>query len=143
MSREIRAYSCVVPAGTTLVAPASFDLSFPPRQVDTLEIVVPPGPSGTVGFAVQNSNVTVIPYDSDEFLVMSNEKVSWPLDGYIDSGSWNLLAYNTGTLDHTIYVRFLLSLPGSNSIGGTVPLATSLIDSSAQAPFVTVATIGV
>lgn len=143
MAREVRAFTCVVPAGTLITAPARFDLSFPPRQVDTLEIVVPPGPSGVVGFAIQNSNVTVIPYDSDEFLVMNNEKVSWPLDGYIDSGAWNLLAYNTGTQPHSVYVRFLLSLPGTGTSGTTAPLATSLINSDGQAPFTTVATIGV
>ena len=143
MSREVRAFTCVVPAGTAIAVPATFDLSFPPRQVDTIEIVVPPGPSGFVGFAIQNSNVTVIPYGSDEFLVMANEKVSWPLDGYINSGAWNLLAYNTGTADHSIYVRFLLSLPDTGSSTGTVPLSTALINSDPAAPFVSIATIGV
>ncbi len=129
MAREIRAFTCTVPANTAQAAPATFDIGFPPRVVDTVELVIPPGPSGTVGFYLANSAVRVIPYDSDDWLIMSGEKVSWPLDGYIDSGAWELHAYNTGVQDHTIYVRFLLSLTtGSTTPQTTQPIDTDLLD---------------
>lgn len=142
MSREIRAFTCDVPALTVIGAPKTFDLTFPPRVVDTIEIVVPPGPSGVVGFYIANSDVRVIPYDSDEFMVMSNEKVTWPLDGYITSGSWQLTAYNTGTLNHSIYVRFLLSLTGTTTAAGPALISTDALNSPEQPPFTSVVTIG-
>lgn len=134
MAREVRAFTCTIPANTLPGAAASFDIGFPPREVDTIEIVVPPGPSGVVGFYLANSDVRVIPYASDEWLIMSGEKVSWPLDGYINSGSWQLFGYNTGVQDHTIYVRFLLSLPahpGASVI--TQPIDTDLLDNTPSA----------
>lgn len=134
MAREIRAFTCDIPAGTLLAAPITFDIGFPPRVVDTVELVVPPGPSGTVGFYIANSGVRVIPYDSDDWLIMSGEKVSWPLDGYIDSGAWELTAYNTGVQDHSLYVRFLLSLtPDRTTRTGTQPIDTDLLDNAAPA----------
>lgn len=134
MAREIRAFTCTVPAGTLQAAPATFDIGFPPRVVDTVELVIPPGPSGSLGFYIANSGVRVIPYDSDDWLVMSGEKVSWPLDGYIDSGAWELHAYNTGVLDHAIYVRFLLSLTADRATpAGNQPIDTDLLDNVATA----------
>lgn len=125
MAQEIRQFTAVIPAGTAKTAPVRVDMSFPPRQVDTVEIRVPPGPSGLVGFALQNSGVTIIPYQSDAFIVTAADYISWPLHGFVTSGSWQLLGYNTGTSDHAIYVRFLLSLPWS-----TPPGAPALIDST-------------
>lgn len=131
MSDEIRSYTCLVPAGTPATAPVSFDLTFPSREVDTLEIVIPPGPSGFVGFAVQNSGLTVIPYDSDSWIISSNEKIVWPLHGYINSGSWQIQAYNTGVNDHAIYVRFLLSLVGATASAPMVqPIDADLLSGS-------------
>lgn len=130
MAREIRAYGLTVPAGTLATAPVSKDMSFPPREVDSVEIVIPPGPNGTVGFALQNSHVTVIPYGSDEWIISNNEIMTWPLDGYIDSGDWQLVAWNNGTFDHSIYVRFLLSLP---TPPGTIGTGVRIIDSDTLA----------
>ncbi len=126
MAREIRQFTAVIPAGTLQSAPFRKDMSFPPRQVDTVEIRVPPGPSGLVGFALQNSGLTVIPYNSDEFIVTAADSITWALDGQITSGSWQLLGYNTGTNDHAVYVRFLLSLTGAKT-----PPAVPMIDNDA------------
>jgi len=123
MASEVRSFTVTVPAGTTAAAPFTLDCSFPPRQVDGIEIIVPPGPNGVLGFNIANSDVTVIPYDSDGWIIASDEKIAWQLDGYINSGSWQINAYNTGTLPHTFYVRFLLSTVGqSASAGVTAPL---------------------
>lgn len=109
MANEIRAYSFTIPAGTPITSPASMSVSFPPRDVEAIQVVIPPGPNGFVGFQLQNSGVAVIPYASDDYIVASDEVINWPLAGYINSGSWQLAGYNTGTSPHTIYVRFLLN----------------------------------
>lgn len=127
MAREIRQFSATIPAGTLTAAPFTQDMSFPARVVDSVEIVVPSGENGFVGWRLENSGVPVIPYDSDEWIVASGENIAWPLDGYITSGSWQLTGYNTGTFDHTVYVRFLLSLP---TAGTTGPLTTAAASSS-------------
>lgn len=108
MADEIRQNTLDIPAGTTPAAPALVDCTFPPRNVTGIEIVVPPGVNGLVGFRILNSGVAVIPYDSDAWIVTNNEVISWPITSAINSGSWQVEGYNTGTNDHTIYFRWLL-----------------------------------
>lgn len=111
MAQEIRQYSASIPAGTQPTAPATFHFRMPWRIARQVEIVVPPGGSGMVGFNLGFGGVPIIPYGSDLFIVTADEKMVWPLDRYPDSGDWTLTGYNTGTLDHSIYVRFLLDVP--------------------------------
>lgn len=129
MAQEIRQNSFVIAAGTTPAVPITQDLSFPPRDVSAIEIIVPPGPNGLVGFALMNSNVIVIPYDSDQWIITSDEKIHWDLSGYINSGSWQIRGYNLGVKPHTIYLRWLLNL--TTAPPSTVPSAfldTALIN---------------
>lgn len=115
MAQEIRQFSANVPANTPQNTPAQFSLRFPPRDVQRIEIRVPPGPSGLMGFALQMSGVTVIPYGSDLFIVTADDKLEWDLEGYPNSGDWQLSAFNTDTNPHTVFVRFLLVMPGSHA----------------------------
>lgn len=128
MAAEIRQFTVTVPAGTTAGAPIRASTSFPARVVDAIEIIVPPGPNGNVGFKIANSGVAVIPYDSDTWVVTNDEKIVWPLSGYITSGDWQVFAYNTGTQDHAFYIRFLLSLP---PVAGTTIGTVNLISHDA------------
>lgn len=116
MASEIRDYVFTIPAGTLDTAPATLDVSFPARVVDTLEVMVPPGPNGNMGFALQNSGVQIIPVN-DSWIIANGTTLVWPLNGYITSGSWQLSGYNTGAFDHTIYVRFLLELIAATPAG--------------------------
>lgn len=122
MANEIRQYTLTVPAATPSTAPVTLNCSFPPRRVDALQIVVPPGPAGLVGWRVLCSGVPIIPYASDAWIVTAGEVINWPLIGQPDSGSWQVQGYNAGTVAHSVYVRFLLSLvpagggPGPNLI---------------------------
>lgn len=135
MAVEIRTFDFTIPAGTPIGAPVVLDCSFPPRIVDVIEVIVPPGPNGQVGFQVLNSQVPVIPYSAANWIVTSNEKIVWPLDNFINSGSWQVRGYNTGTQDHTVYFRFLVDLvPAANP-----PTAPTLAVSSALAGQVVIA----
>jgi hypothetical protein len=111
MAHEIRQFTATIPAGTLASAPFRQSMTMPPRYVDRLEIIVPPGGAGLIGFALTNSGVTVIPYDSDLWVITSDEKIVWDLEGANDSGSWGLAGYNTGSVDHAVYVRFLCRVP--------------------------------
>lgn len=127
MARQIYSFAVTVSAGTAKTAPASFDLTIPTRQVDELEVLVPPGPSGQVGFTIGVSGTPIIPYNAAEWIVTDDEKIRWPLEDYPDSGDWTLSAYNTGAYDHTLYVRLLCSLVSSSPAPPPTPiLAASL-----------------
>lgn len=115
MASEIRQYGITVPAGTLDSAPAVFPMTMPPREVEALQIVVPPGPSGFVGFAVLVAGVRIIPYQSDLWIITAGENITWPLERMPNAGSWSVLAYNTGSLDHSIYFRWLLRHVGESA----------------------------
>lgn len=118
MSREIREYQFTIPPGTPLAAPITQSIAFPPRVVDKIQFTVPPGPFGFMGFAIAAAGVPIIPYNPGGWIVTNDEKAELDIDGYIDSGAWQAMGYNTGIYPHTVYLRFFLSLvtPTSNPI---------------------------
>lgn len=117
MAREIRRFSVSIPANTPKSANFTADLSFPSRIVREIDINVPPGPRGEMGFALGAAGTIVIPYNAGQFIVTDNEVIHWPLEGFWDSGSWTLFAYNTGTFAHQLEIRFLVDVVGAESAG--------------------------
>lgn len=111
MARELRSFNVTVPAGTAQAAPVSFDVSSPARIVRRIDVTVPPGPRGEVGFYLANSFQQVIPFNAGQWVVANDEKMTWDLTDYVDSGSWQVIAYNTGFYPHTLQVRFHVDLP--------------------------------
>lgn len=124
MAQEIRSFSITIPAGTAIATPQVTQMSMPARNVDEVEVEVPPGPRGEVGFTLGSSGVQVIPIQLGSWIVTDNYTLNWRLEGFWDSGSWELRAYNTGSFDHTLSVRFLLSLVvkgAASSAPATIP----------------------
>lgn len=111
MARELRKFAVVIPASTPQASPLVFSMEFPPRVVQRVQIVVPPGPRGEVGFQVAMSGRQIIPSEAGAFFVTDDEVIDWPLEDQNTSGGWQLIAYNTGAYNHTLEVRFLVVLP--------------------------------
>ena len=110
MAVEVRQFSPTIPANTPQSVGWSADMSVPPRVVEGIDIRVPPGPGGYVGFYIGTAGVQVIPANAGQFIITDNEVITWDLTGQLNSGSWTFYAYNTGGKAHTIYVRFRLGL---------------------------------
>jgi len=122
VAQEIREFAVLVPAGTAKAAPLVADVRFPPRTVTAMAWRVPPGPSGQLGWALTSAGAPVIPIQPGSWVVTDNQAATWPLEGYLDSGNWQLTAYNTGVYDHTVYLTFFLDLPGT--VAAPVPPPT-------------------
>jgi hypothetical protein len=123
MASEVRNFAVAVPSETPIATPQVTDLSMPARIVRSVRVRVPPGPAGLVGWALGAAGVRVLPWGADEWIVADDEVLEWPLTGQIESGAWQLHAYNLGIHTHTLYVTFLVDPPSSaaDSIG-QVPL---------------------
>lgn len=137
MAQDIPVFRVTVPKGTPVATPQVSNLSMPARRVDRIQVRVPPGPRGEVGFKLGSAGTAVIPADGVTFLVTDDEVIDWPLEGFWDSGSWQLTLYNTGMFPHTLEVRFLTSLPQSipQSTGPlALPPSTPLQQPSALPP---------
>ena len=122
MAREVQRFSATIPAGTPKSAPVQINFAMPARVVEEVEIIVPPGPRGEVGFQLGTSGSQIIPITPGQFIVTDNEEIHWPLEGQIDSGAWQMIAYNTGSFNHTIEVRFLVNLVQQPAPVGFQPL---------------------
>jgi hypothetical protein len=109
MAEEVRQYNVTIPAGTAQNAGFRQAISMPTRIVEQIDIVVPPGPRGEVGFTIGSSGVQIIPAQYGTYIVTDNEVIHFPLTDQIDSGGWEFFGYNTGIYDHTIYIRFLVT----------------------------------
>lgn len=126
MAQDIRNFTVVVAPGSTPAAPQISPLIVPTRQVDRIDIRVPPGPLGQVGFAIGAAGFHVIPSAQDQWLVANNERLSYPTEGYLTSGQWQLIAYNTGVFPHTLYVTLLMSLVTAEQAAAAPPDLTAL-----------------
>lgn len=110
MAREVRRFSVTIPAGTLQAAPQVSPLTMPDRVVRRVVVVVPPGPRGLVGFQLTHAGSQMIPVNSGQFVVADDERIEWDTEGYIDTGAWQMTAYNTGSFPHTLEVRFEVDL---------------------------------
>lgn len=98
-----------VPAGTAILTPQTTALTFNKGIVEQIEVIVPPGPSGLVGFAILHSGDVIIPYDRTQWIIADNEAIKWPLQGYPTGSAWSLRAYNTDVYAHSLFVRLLVN----------------------------------
>jgi len=126
VAQEIREFAVLVPHGTTQAAPATTNISFPSRLVRAISWRVPPGPSGMMGWQLTSAGAPVIPIQRNTYVVTDNQADTWPLEGYLDSGNWQVTAYNTGLYDHTVYLTFLLDLPGTATVPPPPPTGTGV-----------------
>lgn len=126
MAREVYSYQVTIPAGTSPATPFTANTPTPVRTLSELEIVVPPGPAGLMGFAITMGGVNVLPVMPGTWVVTDDERITWSLEGQPNSGAWQLTGYNTGVFDHTVYMRFLADLVDAGdkqSLLDVIPMA--------------------
>lgn len=127
-------FSLTVPAGTAPGAPAVLPMALPSMEVVWVEWRVPPGPRGDVGFWIGSHGESIVPFSNqpNPWIVTDDEGAHWDLTAQMDSGDWELVAYNVGVRAHTVTVRFGLApvvnqptvsvvSPPLVSLSGTVP----------------------
>lgn len=135
MAAEIRNFVVTIAAGTPIATPQVTALTMPARIVRHVRVRIPPGPLGSVGWALGAAGVPVIPWNAGGWIVGDDETLEWDVSGQIDSGAWQLIGYNLGLNAHSVYVTFSLDLPGADDLPvALVPLNvtayTSPVDST-------------
>lgn len=109
MANRIESFTVTVPAGTAVNGPLSTDLAFTDGTVEIIEIKVPSGSAGLVGFYLAHSGQQIIPYQSGNWIVSDDENIRWEVDHYPTGGKWSVVGYNSDVFDHSLYLRFLIS----------------------------------
>lgn len=136
MAKEIYQFAVLTPAGTAKADPITTKLTIPARVVQEIQVKVPPGPRGELGWQIAFSSVPVIPKGAGTFIVTDNEDISWVVEDMPDQGDWQVISYNTGHFDHTIYVRFLVTTTAGQTAQAQAqaPLPTTAISPGIPAP---------
>ena len=70
---------------------------------------MPHGHVGLVGWRLTSGGVQIIPSNLGAWVVADGEADTWHLDGYHDSGKWEVQGYNLGNQPHSVRLHFHLS----------------------------------
>lgn len=108
MARRISVSDVTVSANTAKTSAVSTDISFNPGPVTEIEIIIPDGHVGLTGIQLAQAGQAIIPEDGSTFIVGNDEVIRWPIDGFIDSGNWQAICYNTDIHNHSFHIRFLI-----------------------------------
>jgi hypothetical protein len=118
MATSVTFFAATVPAGTIPPATATVTLDVGTNTVNAIRWRVPPGPRGNLGWCLAMGSVQVIPDDAGSFIIADDEEDTWQIDNLPDSGAWELIGYNTGSFDHTVYLGFFTTPVVTATTGG-------------------------
>lgn len=130
MANRIESYTVTIPSGTLESAPTTIDTTFDPGIVDRIDVMVPPGPSGLMGFRFAYGSEIIIPNDASKWLIFDNYQGTWELEDYPTGKHWAIVGYNTDIYDHSIYIKYHLSntdTPASKAGPGAISAQPSPI----------------
>ncbi len=135
MSIRVYQFTVTIPAGTLKTAPQTTDLNIDGWDLETLDLEVPAGPAGLMGFYIANNGVQWIPQGPDEWLVWDDRQKSWPFTEQPNASGWQVVGYNLGDYDHDVIVRMHVNLPPDPSASTSAP-AITFVSTPAPAPAV-------
>ena len=96
----------------------------PAVDVVGIEIVIPDGVNGLAGIALASGGQRMIPENAGSWIVRNADVVRWDVDGYINTGAWQALSYNTDLFTHTFQLVFLCRVP--TSVSDLAPVVTPI-----------------
>lgn len=105
MAIRVLPFTALIPAGTLAANPVKVPINLDGWVLQRLDLEVPPGPAGLMGFQVFNNGVAFIPYGAGQWFVWDDVKETYYLDDQPTASGWAIVGYNDGAYDHTVTVR--------------------------------------
>lgn len=135
MAERVLQHTSTIPAGTAKDSPVTVGLGFVDWEVEQIDLEVPPGPAGTMGFYLANNGVPWVPRVNDEWLVWDDHRATVIPTGYPIGTGWQIVGYNVGQYDHAVICRFHVNPPpGPPPPGSVVTISFEQHDVPARAP---------
>ena len=135
MADEVHQFTVTIPAGTTKAAPYTQNLPLYNCQIDNIDVEVPPGPQGLMGFYLALSGQQWIPYEQGTYIVWDDNFSTWTLTNQPTSAGWQLVGYNTDVYAHEVTIRFHVSIIPV-TVNVTAPTLTFITSPSTVEPIV-------
>jgi hypothetical protein len=128
---QVQTFACTFQPGSTPTTPAHVNCQLGVFQVDWIELDVPGGNGGGMGFYLAASHQQYIPFVPGTFLIMDAATKHWDVVDMPNSGDWQVYGYNEGFWPHTVYVTFGLEVVANpyTTAGGSLPIAVSVLES--------------
>jgi hypothetical protein len=109
VAQRIEIFQVTCPPNTPQSAMLEADMTFNPGTVTGVEIIITDGHAGLTGLGLALAHQVVIPASGDVWIVGNDEKIAWPLDGYLNNGAWSAFIYNLDLVNpHGWQIRFLI-----------------------------------
>ena len=135
MAQEVHQFTATIPANTPTTALFTSTIPIQGYEIESIDLEVPPGPAGLMGFYLARSGQQWLPFEAGEFLVWDDRFDSWYLSDQPSGVGWEIVGYNLDTYDHSVVARFHVNSP-SVSISSSAP-ALTILQGGAPTPVVT------
>jgi hypothetical protein len=109
-----------VPAGTAIATPVGTPWVTEDNTIVDIELEVPPGHNGLTGIRVMKGDTQLIPWGQDTWIIANDYNRVFPVGAYLPTGDVTLEGYNTGSYDHSFYLRMTV-VDYSQDTGTAVP----------------------
>lgn len=140
MAQYVLPFIATIPGGTPESAPVTVDLELDNWSIEQIDLEVPPGPAGLMGFQVYNNGVAWIPYGAGQWLVWDNTKESYYMTDQPNGSGWAIVGYNEGFYEHSVTVRFHVNPVAPIASTTAVPAVTFVTSDTPASESVTLAT---
>lgn len=127
MAERVLQATATIPADTAVATPHVVALPFDNWEIELIELEVPAGPSGTMGFQLSNNGRPWIPRSVGEWIVWDDRQESFYPTDYPTASGWQVTGYNLGAYDHAVIVRFHVN-PVTQQAAQNVPLVLTFIE---------------
>lgn len=124
MAERVLLYVATIPAGTSQSAPHTVPFDLDNWSIERIDLEVPAGPSGCMGFYLANNGRPWVPRNPNAWLVWDDHSESIVPTGYPSASGWGVTGYNVGQYDHAVNVRFHVSPLQAAAAGQDFPVLT-------------------
>lgn len=99
-------YDVTLAPGSTPGAPVSTRAVFEDVILKRIDVRIPPGPRGAVGFYITLAGTPIVPWGlPPTYLIADDEPLGFDVNAEAN-GEIVVVGYNTGVYPHTLYFRF-------------------------------------
>lgn len=109
LSSRVISTRLAVPLNTPIASAISQTIDLGYVIIDWVEVRIPSGHLGFTGFALDNADVRLVPWNNrNEWLIGDNDLLDYEISMEA-SATMRMRGYNTGSFNHTFYLRFGVS----------------------------------
>lgn len=132
MAERVLQSTATIPAGTPFAAPVTVKLPFDGWDIEAIDLEVPPGPTGALGFQLANNGVPWVPRTPGEWLIWDDHWERFTPTNYPAAGGWQVIAWNVGSFAHNVVVRFHVNPIQVGPAPGDNPYVLTFVEHPAE-----------